>query len=127
MPAVSDANRLCSPVDAFVLARVESKGLQPAPEAGKATLLRRLSLDLIGLPPTIEEVDAFVRDKRPDAYERQVELRRVPGTGFLIFFVFDFFVFASSCNAVSRRGGGGAVPDLSTRDLPLSHSGFACV
>ena len=62
-----------NPIDAFILARLEREGLQPSPEADKVTLLRRLSLDLIGLPPTIEEVDAFLADQSPDAYEKQVE------------------------------------------------------
>jgi len=62
-----------NPVDAFVLARLESKGIAPSPEADRATLLRRLSLDLIGLPPTPEEVHAFLNDKAPRAYEQQVE------------------------------------------------------
>jgi len=56
-----------------VLARLEREGLDPAPEADRVTLLRRLSLDLIGLPPTIAEVDAFLADSRDDAYERQVD------------------------------------------------------
>ncbi len=60
-------------LDRFVLARLEKEGLTPAPAAGRVTLLRRLSLDLIGLPPTPEEVDAFVRDLAPNAYEKQVE------------------------------------------------------
>jgi hypothetical protein len=62
-----------TPVDQFVLARLEKEHLQPTPEADRVTLLRRLSLDLIGLPPTIEEVDAFVADKSSDAYSKQVE------------------------------------------------------
>ena len=57
----------------FILARLEAEGLSPSPEADKVTLIRRLSLDLIGLPPTIEEVDAFLADTRDDAYERLVE------------------------------------------------------
>src|SRR6185503_3460037 len=61
-----------NPIDAFVLARLEREGLVPSAPASKETLLRRLSLDLVGLPPTPEEVDAFVADARPDAYERQV-------------------------------------------------------
>jgi hypothetical protein len=60
-------------IDSFVLARLEREGLKPSPEADKVTLLRRLSLDLIGLPPTIEEVDAFLRDQSPKSYEKQVE------------------------------------------------------
>ncbi len=60
-------------IDQFVIARLQQEGLQPSPEADRATLLRRLSLDLIGLPPTIEELDAFLADDRPDAYTQQVE------------------------------------------------------
>jgi hypothetical protein len=62
-----------NPVDAFIRARLEREGLSPAPEAGREALLRRLSLDLVGLPPTAEEMDAFLGDRRPDAYERQVD------------------------------------------------------
>jgi mono/diheme cytochrome c family protein len=62
-----------TPVDQFVLARLEKEGMRPSPEADRVTLLRRLSLDLIGLPPTVEEVESFLNDKRPDAYQRQVE------------------------------------------------------
>ena len=61
-----------NPIDAFVLAKLESKGISPAPEADRATLIRRLSLDLLGLPPAPTEVDAFVSDTRPDGYERLV-------------------------------------------------------
>ncbi|MDQ3013299.1 MAG: PSD1 and planctomycete cytochrome C domain-containing protein, partial [Acidobacteriota bacterium] len=60
-------------IDQFVLARLEKEGLTPSAEADKVTLLRRLSLDLIGLPPTPEEMDAFLADKSPKAYEKQVE------------------------------------------------------
>jgi hypothetical protein len=60
-------------IDAFVLARLRASGLRPAPEADRATLIRRLSFDLTGLPPTPAEIDAFVRDPAPDAYERLVE------------------------------------------------------
>lgn len=62
-----------NPIDRFVLDRLEKEKLQPSPEADKITLLRRLSLDLVGLPPTPQEVDAFLADKSPRAYERQVE------------------------------------------------------
>jgi hypothetical protein len=62
-----------STIDQFVLARLESEGIEPSPEGDKVTLLRRLSLDLIGLPPTPEEVADFLTDNRPDAYERQVD------------------------------------------------------
>jgi cytochrome c553 len=60
-------------VDAFVLARLEAASLEPSPESGRAELLRRVSLDLTGLPPSPEEVRAFEQDGRPDAYERQVD------------------------------------------------------
>jgi hypothetical protein len=60
-------------VDRFVLVRLEKEGLRPSPEADKITLLRRVCLDLTGISPTPQEVDAFVTDTRPDAYERQVE------------------------------------------------------
>jgi hypothetical protein len=73
LPAVKNAGWVRNPIDAFVLARLESEGLKPSPEADKITLLRRLSLDLIGLPPTIEEVNRFVADTSPDAYQTQVE------------------------------------------------------
>jgi hypothetical protein len=61
------------PIDRFVLARLEKEGLKPSPEADRVTLIRRLSLDLIGLPPTIEEVDAFLADKSEQAYEKVVD------------------------------------------------------
>ncbi len=72
-PKVGDARWARNPMDQFVLARLNQAGLQPAPEADRTTLLRRLSLDLIGLPPTAEEIDQFLLDNSPDAYERQVE------------------------------------------------------
>ncbi len=62
-----------NPIDSFILACLEAKKIQPSPEADKRTLLRRVSLDLIGLPPTTEEMDAFLADKKPGAYERQVD------------------------------------------------------
>jgi mono/diheme cytochrome c family protein len=62
-----------TPIDLFVLARLEKEGLTPSPEADRVTLLRRLSLDLIGLPPTVAEVDVFLNDKSPNAYEKLVE------------------------------------------------------
>ncbi len=62
-----------NPIDAFVLARLEREGLKPSPEADKLTLIRRVTLDLTGLPPTPEEVDAFLRDDAPDAYEKVVD------------------------------------------------------
>ncbi len=62
-----------NPIDNFTLARMEAAGLKPSPEADRYTLVRRVSLDLTGLPPTPEEADAFVKDTRPDAYERLVD------------------------------------------------------
>jgi hypothetical protein len=62
-----------NPIDAFILEKLAAKNLRPSPEADRRTLLRRLSLDLTGLPPSPEEVDAFVNDNSPRAYERQVE------------------------------------------------------
>lgn len=62
-----------NPIDAFILARLEKEGLKPSVEADKVTLLRRASLDLIGLPPSIAEIDAFLADPSPDAYEKQID------------------------------------------------------
>ena len=72
-PAVQNTVWPRNDIDRFILARLEQEGLAPSPEADKVTLLRRLSLDLIGLPPTIEEVDAFLADTSDDAYQKQVE------------------------------------------------------
>jgi hypothetical protein len=73
VPAVANATWTRNPIDGFVLARLEAAGLQPSAEADKVTLIRRLTLDLTGLPPTPAEVDAFVADSGADAYERLVE------------------------------------------------------
>jgi hypothetical protein len=62
-----------NPIDAFVLQRLELQGLKPSPEADRATLLRRVSLDLIGLPPSPAELTAFLADKSPNAYEKVVD------------------------------------------------------
>ena len=62
-----------NPIDAFVLARLEAAGLDLSPEADRGTLIRRATFDLWGLPPTREEVDAFLADPAPDAYERLVD------------------------------------------------------
>jgi hypothetical protein len=72
-PAVKDATWLRNDVDRFILAKLEAVGLKPSPEADRATLLRRVTLDLIGLPPTPEEVTAFANDDSPDAYERVID------------------------------------------------------
>jgi mono/diheme cytochrome c family protein len=72
-PAVTDAAWPRNAIDRFVLARLEREGLRPAAEADRATLLRRVSLDLTGLPPTPQQLDAFIADRSPDAYERQVD------------------------------------------------------
>ena len=62
-----------SPIDAFLLATMRAEGLTPSPEADRRTLIRRVTFDLIGLPPTPEEVEAFLADPEPDAYERLVD------------------------------------------------------
>jgi hypothetical protein len=73
VPPVKNKAWVRNPIDAFILHRLEQEGLQPSPEAPKEVLIRRVYLDLIGLPPSPEEVDAFLKDKRPDAYERLVD------------------------------------------------------
>ena len=73
LPAVRATTWARNPIDWFLLARMEQEGLAPSPEADRGTLIRRLALELTGLPPTLEEVDAFARDGRPDAYEALVD------------------------------------------------------
>ncbi len=73
VPKVKNAQWVRNPIDAFVLAKLEAAGLSPAPEADRWTLARRLSLDLTGLPPAPELVEAFVNDKSPNAYEALVD------------------------------------------------------
>lgn len=73
LPEVRQSAWIRNPIDAFILARLEAAGLQPAPEADRPTLIRRLSYDLTGLPPTPTEVAAFVNDAAPDAYEKLVD------------------------------------------------------
>jgi mono/diheme cytochrome c family protein len=73
IPEVKDRSWPLNWVDNFLLARLEREGLKPSPEADATTLVRRLYIDLVGLPPRPEEVDAFMADKRPDAYERLVD------------------------------------------------------
>ncbi|HEX6987199.1 MAG TPA: PSD1 and planctomycete cytochrome C domain-containing protein [Planctomycetaceae bacterium] len=72
-PAVKDEARVRNAIDRFVLARLEAEGLSPSDEADKITLIRRLYLDLIGLPPAPEEIDAFLADESPDAYRNLVD------------------------------------------------------
>jgi mono/diheme cytochrome c family protein len=73
LPKVKDAGWAREPLDRFILARLEAEGLKPSPEADRVTLLRRLTFDLTGLPPTAAEVDALLNDKSPDAYEKVVD------------------------------------------------------
>ncbi len=73
IPKVKNAAWVRNPIDSFILARLEKEGLKPAPEADKTTLIRRVYLDLTGLPPTPADVDAFLADKSPDAYEKIVD------------------------------------------------------
>ncbi|MBZ5620181.1 MAG: PSD1 and planctomycete cytochrome C domain-containing protein [Acidobacteriia bacterium] len=72
-PVVRDRAWPRNAIDNFILAKLESQTIKPSPEASKTTLLRRVSLDITGLPPTPQEVDAFLNDNRPDAYERLVD------------------------------------------------------
>jgi uncharacterized protein DUF1553/uncharacterized protein DUF1549/cytochrome c len=73
LPSVKNKSWLRNPIDSFILARLEKEKLQPSAEAERATLLRRVYLDLIGLPPSPQEVDAFLADRSPGAYEKVVD------------------------------------------------------
>ena len=73
LPEVKDAAWPKNSIDRYILAKLEQEGLSPAPPAERAALLRRVTFDLIGLPPTVEELDAFLRDESPDAYENVVQ------------------------------------------------------
>jgi mono/diheme cytochrome c family protein len=73
LPAVKNKKWVRNDIDRFVLARLEAEGLKPSAPAEKSILLRRVSLDLIGLPPTPEEMAAFLKDKSPNAYEKAVD------------------------------------------------------
>jgi hypothetical protein len=74
LPAVREAGWVRNPIDQFILARLEREGLKPSPEADRVTLLRRVTLDLTGLPPTPADIDSFLADASPDAYEKRVDL-----------------------------------------------------
>jgi hypothetical protein len=73
VPNVQNGVWARNPIDRFILARLEKQGIQPSSEADRVTLIRRLSLDLLGLPPSLQEIEDFIIDTRPDAYERLVE------------------------------------------------------
>jgi len=73
LPKVKNAAWVRNDIDRFVLARLEHEGMAPSPEADRRTLIRRLSFDLVGLPPTPDEVDAFLADNGRDAYEKVVD------------------------------------------------------
>ena len=73
VPVVKNAAWPRNPIDRFILARLEAEGLRPSPEADRSTLIRRLALDLTGLPPTRAEAEAFLADTAPDAYEQLVD------------------------------------------------------
>jgi hypothetical protein len=73
LPAVKETAWPRNAIDRFVLARLEQEGLRPLPEAARETLIRRVTLDLTGLPPTVREVQAFLADSSPDAYEKVVD------------------------------------------------------
>ena len=73
VPPSKDKAWCVNPIDAFVLARLEAAGLEPSPPADKLRLLRRVTFDLTGLPPTLDEQDAFLKDDAPDAYEKVVD------------------------------------------------------
>ncbi len=73
LPAVRNSAWVRNPIDRFILARLEKEGIAPAPEADRRTIARRLSLDLVGLPPDPADVEGFVGDKSPNAYEKLVD------------------------------------------------------
>ncbi|WP_044170703.1 DUF1553 domain-containing protein [Flectobacillus major] len=73
IPSVQQTSWVQNPIDNFILEKLESKKIKPSPQADKATLLRRVSMDMTGLPPTVKELDDFLRDKSPNAYEKVVD------------------------------------------------------
>lgn len=82
MPNTKFDELVKNPIDRFVFARLEKEGLSPSPEADRETLIRRVTFDLTGLPPTLDEIDAFLADESPDAYEKVVDrLLRSPRYG----------------------------------------------
>jgi hypothetical protein len=82
VPETAHREHANNPIDAFVLSRLEAEGIEPLPRASKERLIRRAYFDLIGLPPTLEEIDAFLADDAPDAFDRVVErLMQTPHYG----------------------------------------------
>jgi hypothetical protein len=73
LPAVKDSGWPRNPIDRFILARLDAEDLSPAPQAARERLIRRLTFDVTGLPPTLDEIDAFLADLAPDAYSRLVD------------------------------------------------------
>lgn len=73
LPNIQDQNWINNEIDHFILQKLEQQGLNPAPKASKETLLRRITLDLTGLPPSPEEIDAFLQDQSPNAYEAAID------------------------------------------------------
>jgi hypothetical protein len=73
LPVVNDSGWAKGPIDRFVLARLELEGLKPSPEADRERLIHRVTYDITGLPPTLDEIDRFVKDRSPDAYEKLVD------------------------------------------------------
>jgi hypothetical protein len=88
MPEPKQKGWAKTPIDRFILSKLEAKGLKPAPAANKLTLLRRVTFDLTGLPPTLEELTAFERDESPDAFakvvDRLLHLRSMASVGAVI-------------------------------------------
>ncbi len=73
VPAVTHSNLVHNPIDAFVFSRLEKEGIDPSPRASKERLIRRLNFDLVGLPPTLHEIDAFLADNDPNAYDHMFD------------------------------------------------------
>ena len=72
-PAVPESSKHTNPIDAFIVARLKAKGLELAPEADRRTLIRRLTFNITGLPPTLGEINRFLNDGKPGAYERFID------------------------------------------------------